>query len=163
MCGPAVVTEEFRDRIAAYSARFREVTRSPFGEHDEIGMLNLISADSMRRAMNEVDWGRVFDLSVDYFIGMPSWTGFGDPPFQIWMSHTPSGNRVDNVIGVDDSENELVGYSGDCITMYTHCGTHVDTLSHFGYRGKIWNGFAEATHLGSRHWRVAGADKHPPP
>ena len=46
--------------------------------------------------------------------------------------------------------------------MYTHSGTHVDTLSHFGYHGRIWNGFSAADHLRSRHWDVAGADKHPP-
>jgi kynurenine formamidase len=125
-------------------------------------MLNLIGADSMREIVSEADASRVFDLAVDYFIGMPSWTGFGDPSFQIWMSHTPSGSIVDNVVGVERSQNELVSYSGDCITMYTHCGTHLDTLAHFGYRGLIWNGFSEKEHLGSRHWRACGAEKHPP-
>jgi hypothetical protein len=85
MCGPNVVTDEVRNRIAACNARFREVSRSPFGEDDQIGMLNLIGADSMREIVSEADASRVFDLAVDYFIGMPSWTGFGDPSFQIWM------------------------------------------------------------------------------
>ncbi len=78
------------------------------------------------------------------------------------MSHTPRGTLVDNPAGVPRSENELVSYSGDCISMYTHCGTHVDTLNHFGYNGQIWNGFSVDEHLGSRHWEVAGADRHPP-
>jgi kynurenine formamidase len=46
--------------------------------------------------------------------------------------------------------------------MYTHCGTHVDTLNHFGYNGKIFNGFEASKHLGSRTWSVCGAEKHPP-
>ena len=46
--------------------------------------------------------------------------------------------------------------------MFTHCGTHIDTLNHFGYNGLIWNEFSASDHLGSTHWRKAGADKIPP-
>jgi Putative cyclase len=46
--------------------------------------------------------------------------------------------------------------------MYTHTGTHIDALNHFGYNGRIFNGFSNDEHLGSRAWRKAGADKHPP-
>src|SRR5437899_6517291 len=53
-------------------------------------------------------------------------------------------------------------YSGDAISMYTHCGTHIDTLNHFGYNGVIWNGYKASEHLGARHWNVCGADKFPP-
>jgi len=60
------------------------------------------------------------------------------------------------------AQNQLVSYSGDAVTMYTHCGTHVDALNHFGYHGKIFNNHTAADHLGSRHWTVGGADKHPP-
>jgi kynurenine formamidase len=162
MCGPNLITGERKDKIAAYNAEFRKVSQSPFGKDDEIGMLNLIGPDSMRKVLSEIDPGKVFDLATDYFIGMPNWVAGGDPAYQIWMSHTPRGTILDDPMGVGREHNELVGYSGDCITTYTHCGTHVDTLNHFGYHGTIWNGFTEAEHLGSRHWHVAGADKHPP-
>jgi kynurenine formamidase len=46
--------------------------------------------------------------------------------------------------------------------MYTHTGTHVDALNHFGYDHEIWNGYREDAHLSSRHWFKAGSDKHPP-
>lgn len=162
MCGFTLVDEEGKTRIAALTASYREVSESPFGKDDEIGMLNLITADSRQAVWAEADPAKTFDLAVEYFIGMPSWTDAGDPPFQIWMSHTPSGTVVEDPLGVGREQNELVGYSGDCIAMYTHCGTHIDTLNHFGYNGKIWNGYAERDHLGSRHWRVAGAEKQPP-
>lgn len=45
--------------------------------------------------------------------------------------------------------------------MFIHTGTHIDTLNHYGYHGRIWNGFAAAEHLGRRSWRVAGAEKIP--
>jgi kynurenine formamidase len=46
--------------------------------------------------------------------------------------------------------------------MYTHTGTHIDALNHFGYHGTIFNGYTAHEHLGSRAWRKAGAEKHPP-
>lgn len=162
MCGPTIVTEKDKALIAAYGANYRQVSRSPFGADDEIGMLNLISPESMRRVMSDVDGGKVFDLGVDYFLGMPSWLAAGDPPFQIWMTHTPDGNVIDDPLKLGRTQNELVSYSGDAVQMYTHCGTHFDTLNHFGYHGTIWNGFTAHDHLGSRHWDVAGADKQPP-
>jgi kynurenine formamidase len=46
--------------------------------------------------------------------------------------------------------------------MYTHMGTHIDALNHFGLDGKIWNGFTAAEHAGDRGWQVAGAENIPP-
>jgi kynurenine formamidase len=63
---------------------------------------------------------------------------------------------------VGASQNELVAWSADSFSMFTHCGTHVDTLNHFGYHDSIWNGFTTKDHLGSTGWTVAGPDKHPP-
>jgi kynurenine formamidase len=147
--------------IAAENASFREVTRSPFGSDDEIGMLNLITPESRAQVMAEADATRLFDLSVEYFNGMPSWVQAGDPAFQIWMSHTPAGTIVENPMGISEEQNRLVAYSGDCIAMYLHCGTHIDTLNHFGYCGEIWNGFNDREHLGSRNWTVCGPEKQP--
>ncbi|QWF20742.1 cyclase family protein [Nocardioides sp. LMS-CY] len=162
MCGPEIITDEVRKKIAAHAARFREVTRSPFGADDEIGMLNLLSPEAARRAVARADAGAAIDLSVDLFMGMPSWTKAGDPPFQQWMTHTPGGTVLDDLTGAGRVQNELVAYSGDAMSMYTHTGTHIDTLNHFGYRGEIWNGFSAEQHLSSRHWLKCGADKMPP-
>lgn len=138
------------------------VSKSPYGERDEIGRLNEITGESRERLLVEIDPKRIFDLSVDYFIGMPSWDVLGDPRYQIWMTHTPQGEVIDNTAGVSEEVNRYASYSGDAILMYTHCGTHVDTLNHFGYDGKIYNGYGADEHLGSRHWNVCGADKFPP-
>jgi kynurenine formamidase len=148
--------------IAARTATFRQPSMSPFGPDDEIGMLNLMTPESRARIMAEADARKMFDLAVDYFVGMPTWTYAGDPGFNIWMSHTPNGTVVDDPMGVGEEQNRLVSYSGDCITMYTHCGTHIDTLNHFGYCGQIWNGFNEAKHLGARQWTVCGPENQPP-
>lgn len=161
MCGPTEVSEEQAGQIAARNNVFQEVSSSPFGSDDQIGMLNLISADSMRAALANVDPRKIFDLSTDMFTNMPSWTMTGDLSFQIWMSHTPRGTVNDDITGLGVEKNEIVSYSGDSIAMYTHTGTHVDTLNHYGYHNKIWNNFSADEHIG-RVWDVAGADKHPP-
>ena len=139
-----------------------EVSKSPYGPKDEIGRLNEITGRSRARVLERIDASRVFDLSVDYFVGMPAWDFVGDPPYQIWMTHTPQGTITDNPLKVSDAVNRYVSYSGDAISMYTHCGTHIDTLNHFGYDGVIWNGYKAVEHLGARHWNVCGADKFPP-
>jgi kynurenine formamidase len=162
MCNAHIIDEVMKKRIAAYSSQFREVTKSPFGSEDQIGMLNLIDANSRQEIVACADAARVFDLAVDHFIGMPGWIAANDPGFQIWMTHTPRGEELADVMNVGFDHNHLVSYSGDAISMYTHCGTHVDALNHFGYRGKIFNNYSACDHLGSRHWDVNGADKHPP-
>lgn len=161
MCGVNFVDEGTAQKIAATSATFRQITESPFGPDDEIGMLNLITPDMARSVVSRADAGHTLDLSVDYFLGMPSFTAAGQPPYQIWMTNTPRGTANDDATGFGE-QNQLVGYSGDAVSMYTHCGTHIDTLNHFGYGRKIWNNFDADEWLGARHWMCAGADKQPP-
>jgi hypothetical protein len=139
MCTVYFVNEATKEQIAAYNARFREVSASPFGSDDQIGMLNLIDAESRAAVVSRADAGKVFDLAVDHFIGMPGWLAANDPSFQIWMTHTPRGEEIADVMAVGADANRLVSYSGDAVSMYTHTGTHVDSLNHFGYRGQIFN------------------------
>ncbi|ANP89793.1 cyclase family protein [Rhizobium leguminosarum] len=162
MCIACYVDEATKSKIIAYNAEFHKVTKSPYGSDDEIGMLNLIDANSRSAIIGRTDASKVFDLSVDHFVGMPGWFGAGDQPYQIWMTHTPQGEIVANTMGVTRQQNELVGYSGDSISMYTHCGTHIDTFNHFGYNGEIFNGFTARDHLGSRAWDICGPEKYPP-
>ena len=139
MCTSQIVDEVTRRRIAAHGASFRQASSSPFGARDEIGMLNLMDAASAQAIMARADVGRMFDLSVDHFMGMPGWFGAGDPPYQIWMTHTPRGEEADDVMGVGRAQNELVSYSGDVVQMYTHCGTHID-MKRPGFSGgsSVW-------------------------
>ncbi len=162
MCVACTVDEAMKSKIIAYNAAFHEVSKSPYGHNDQIGMLNLIDSASRSAILARADASKVFDLSVDHFVGMPGWFGAGDQPYQIWMTHTPAGEVVDNSMRVSLAANQLVSYSGDSISMYTHCGTHIDTFNHFGYNGRIFNDFAAADHLGSRAWDRCGAENHPP-
>lgn len=138
--------------VQAQIAR-NEAAKSPWGPDDEIGTLNMMTDTSRLDVLKQVIGGKVYDLGVDLFVGMPlCCTPFGDPSFQIWMTHTPAR----------DSATELLSYSGDAISMYTHSGTHLDTLNHFGLHGKIWNQVSADEALGVRGWTKSGADKYPP-
>ena len=139
-----------------------KVSKSPWGADDEIGRLNWITPETNRAILEHLDGSHVFDLNVEYFIGMPSWVAAGDPPYGIWMTHTPQGSVHDNLSGVGGDVHEKYSYCGDSIHMYTHCGTHIDTLNHLGHYGKFWNGWTADEDLGSRIWTKGGLDKYPP-
>lgn len=135
---------------------------SPWGPDDEIGTLNLMSDSSRLAVLGRIASGRVYDLATDYFVGMPSFHHLGDPGYQYWLTHTPHGTIVDNPNGLGEAMNRKVTYTGDAISMYTHMGTHIDALNHFGLEGRIWNGFTPAQHLGDKGWKKTGAETIPP-
>lgn len=135
---------------------------SPWGPDDQIGRLNLMTEESRAAVLGRIASGKSYDLSVDYFVGMPSWHGIGDPRYQYWLTHTPHGTVVDDPLGVGQEINHHVSYTGDAVSMYTHMGTHIDALNHFGLKGQIWNGFSAKDHLGDRGWKKAGAETIPP-
>jgi kynurenine formamidase len=127
--------------------------KSPWGAADEIGTLNMMTDASRLDILKQVAGGKIYDLGVELFVGMPTCCApFGDPTFQIWMTHTPAR----------DTAKELLSYSGDAVSMYTHTGTHLDTLNHFGLHGKIWNQVSAEDAVGVRGWTKSGADKYPP-
>lgn len=130
-----------------------EAAASPWGPTDEIGTLNMMTDATRLDVLRQVAGGKVYDLGVDLFIGMPICCGpFGDPSFQIFMTHIPA--RGDG--------KEVLSYSGDAVSMYTHTGTHLDALNHFGLKGKIWNRVKADDDLGVRGWTKSGVDKYPP-
>ncbi|MEX2422524.1 MAG: cyclase family protein [Acidimicrobiia bacterium] len=139
-----------------------QVTESPWGPDDELGAFNLMTPESQAQIVSRADGSRIFDLSCDYFIGMPTWSALGDPSYQLYITHDPQGDVVRNPIGLDDDANRLTSYTGDAVSMYTHSGTHIDALNHFGAHGTIYNNFDAEHHRGSRHWDKCGVDVIPP-
>lgn len=127
---------------------------SPWGAQDEIGSLNAMTDQSRFDVLNAVAAGKTYDLSIEMFVGMPDCcsAAFGDPAYQIMMTHTPS--RAEGT--------ELLSHSSEAVFMNTHTGTHMDTLSHFGLHGEIWNGASAKDALGDRGWQKSGAEKFPP-
>lgn len=138
------------------------VGTSPWGPDDEIGTLNLMTDASRQAVLSRIRGGKVYDLGTEYFVGMPSFHHLHDPRYQYWLTHTPRGAVVDNPNGLGEVMNRKVSYTGDAISLYTHMGTHIDALNHFGLNGRIWNGFSADEHLGDKGWKKSGAETIPP-
>jgi kynurenine formamidase len=104
--------------------------------------------------LQKVISGKTYDLAVDLFIGMPNCCSdpFGDPSYQIWMTHAPSRDGTD----------QLVAHSSDAILMSTHTGTHIDALSHFGLHGKIWNQADATDNVTVSGWSKSSIASYPP-
>lgn len=139
-----------------------KVSRSPWGADDEIGRLNWVTPASTAAVLSRIRPDKIFDLAVDYFIGMPSWTMSGDPKYEIWQTHTPQGSVLDGLTGSDAEIHQRYSLSADAVLMNTHCGTHMDTLMHVGHCGVFWNGITPEEALGGRYWLRGGADSYPP-
>lgn len=141
-----------------------QVGKSPWGPDDEIGTLNMMTQNSKLEILSRISSGQTYDLSFEYYVGMPTLhsLGLGDPSYQFWMTHTPQGTVVDDPNGAGNKINKKVNYTGDAIMMPTHTGTHIDALSHFGLNGEIWNGYTPQKHLGDHGWHKAGAENIPP-
>jgi kynurenine formamidase len=139
-----------------------KVGQSRIGPQDQLGRLSLMTDKSRADILSRVSSGRTYDLAVDFFTGMPAFTDLGDPPYQFWLTHTPPGNIHDDPFKTGPQTNRIVTYTGDAISMYTHVGTHIDALAHFGLHGRIWNGFEASKELGDKGWAKGGAETIPP-
>lgn len=152
----------FAGQLTVKGQQNETVGKSPWGSDDEIGSLNLMSNSTRFEVLSQIKSGKTYDLSVEYFVGMPSFHALGDPPYQYWLTHSPHGTIVENPNGLGEAMNRKVSYTGDAISMYTHMGTHIDALNHFGLNGKIWNGYTPEEHLGDKGWKKTGAETIPP-
>lgn len=154
---------------------FRRVARDVcnwgrWGDDDELGTLNLISAEKVQQAASLVRHGKVFALGVDF--------GSAGPQGAFKFRHNPI--HVMTVDGGDASTlaqygpewarnavaQELSGYfrdgllrfNDDMIVMSLQAATQWDALSHVYYEDKLYNGFPadSVTSLGAFH---CGIDK----
>ena len=110
-----------------------KVSKSPWGADDEIGRLNWVTPEST--AVDPRPPRRCVTSSTSTSSTSSACrrgSRAGDPPYGIWMTHTPQGSVNDNLSGVGAEVHETYSYCGDSIHMYTHCGTHIDTLNHLG-------------------------------
>lgn len=148
--------------VADLPARADEVAKSPYGPDDEVGALNALTDTTRLDILRRIAGGKVYDLSVDSFPGMPGLVhlGMGDPDYHHWMTHTPEGLAVEG-LNPGDPRHPIALYD-DAFIMSAHTGTHIDALNHAGYGDHIYNGFNRAEHLGNKGWKVAGVDRIPP-
>lgn len=108
-----------------------------WGADDEIGTLNLLTDDVVRRAAALVTTGRRIPLGLPLSHDGPQ---TGAIPGRINPLHT--------MLGINDpmlGDPTQFCTSDDIVTMALQAATHWDSLAHVSYDGRLYNGFAAAT------------------
>jgi kynurenine formamidase len=115
-----------------------------WGDDDEVGALNYLTADEVMRGVRHIQKGEVFTLQR--LIGDPK----GDP---VWPGRTPAERTqiLDESSWDTDGAPQFPGglhYADDKINAFLQGSTQYDALGHLWYDGKIWNGFDARTTVG---------------
>jgi kynurenine formamidase len=122
------------DEIMEVAHRFRNWGR--WGDDDEIGTLNRINEDCIRRAAGLVRQGRVISCGLPYDANGPQDGTYG----RINPVHQMIATGTDAKAGAQDWIPGL-RYADDVVFMPLQCGTQWDGLSHVFYEGAMYNGY----------------------
>ena len=131
---------------------------------DEVGAGTLITPESVLGALALVRSGRVFDLDVGRFAGMPR--NPAQPPFDLVTYRSPRGQRAsgDSPELTRDRNEANFGFVLELVSTSMHLGTHIDALCHVtaGDDSQWYGGFREAQYLGDKG-ALASDITHIPP
>jgi kynurenine formamidase len=100
-----------------------------WGPDDELGMLNLMTPESILAAVRLVKRGVLYNLAVPLEKDGPQYAQF----HKTWCVTHFTKDPTPGAFNVAD----------DIVTMEAHSGTHVDALGHFWQDGQMWNGRSE--------------------
>lgn len=120
------------DWFTALAAELRQWGR--WGDDDQLGTLNLIDGDAVRRGAAAVVDGRRFSLAMRFDDQGPQ---VGSIPGRI--------NPLRTMVSINTpyTEHGADGFctSDDVVVMGLQASTHWDGLGHVSYGGRIWNGY----------------------
>lgn len=141
-----------------------------WGNADELGTLNFITADKVQEAAGLVKHGKVFPLGVAFGSSGPQGAfKFRHNPVHVMTIDGGDANTlveygpkwVQNAVGHEVSgffENNPFRFNDDLIIMPLQAATQWDALSHVYYDDQLYNGFpaSSVTSFGAYH---CGIDK----
>ena len=126
---------------------------SPFGEHDELGMLNHIDDSKRLAAMRLVRNGRLYDLGHVLDESVPVFPG---RYFRQTLVTTAHHANAAAPLG----ENQ-VNWVTEVVSATTQLGTHLDALSHLQIGERGYNGWTVAEIAGPAGVKRLGAETIP--
>ena len=126
----------------ALPAEFHELARrvnnwGRWGDDDELGTLNLVTDEVVRRAAGEVRTGRRLSLAMPLSDKGPQ---AGLVPGRV--------NPIRTMLSINHpltGDPEAVCNSDDVVFMPLQAATHWDALAHVSYDGRLYNGFPPDT------------------
>ena len=126
---------------------------SPFGEHDQIGMLNHVDAAKRLEALSLVREGRLYDLGRVLDEAIPVFPGRFFRQTLVTTAHhaNPGG-------GVGDNE---VNWITEQVSATMQLGTHLDALSHLQAGDRGYNGVTVGELAGIAGVRRLGVETVP--
>jgi kynurenine formamidase len=115
-----------------------------WGDDDEVGALNYLTAEEVLRGVQHVRQGKVFTLQR--LIGDPK----GDP---VWPGRSPAERTMilDESSWDSPDAPQFPGglhYADDKINAFLQGSTQYDALGHVWYDGQIWNGYDARSTVG---------------
>lgn len=122
-----------------YCKKFRNWGR--WGPDDEIGTLNFITPEVVRRAATLVKQGKVISCALPFDTDGPQTGAFG----RVNPIHSMVATGTDHVAGRQTAGGFPEapygwGYADDQITMFLQTGTQWDGLGHIFHHGKMYGG-----------------------
>jgi kynurenine formamidase len=139
-------------------AEFHEIAKrvnnwGRWGADDEIGTLNLITAEAVRAAAGEVRSGRRIPLAL--------------PLKEDGVQAGLIPGRINPLHTMVQINQELFGpgtvaCSDDAVTMGLQCATHWDALTHVSHSGRIYNGRPADSITPHTRAQFSGIDKATP-
>jgi kynurenine formamidase len=99
------------------------------GRTSEQGPISGVGADDVLAALQLAQTGRLYDLEVERFRGMPLHPAH--PQMEILTFRSPSGiqNQRDQA-WLNENNSENMAFISDLIVGTVHSGTHIDALAH---------------------------------
>jgi kynurenine formamidase len=136
-----------------FTALAREVNNwGRWGPDDELGTLNLITDEAVRRGAENVKTGKRFTLALSLGRDGPQ---TGAVPGRVNPLHLMT--QVNTSYSPDPNG---VRANDDAVVMGLQSATHWDALAHISYAGKIYNGFP-ADSITANGASKCGIDKAP--
>lgn len=115
-----------------------------WGAEDEVGSLNLMSPEVIRRAAGLVKTGKAYSLGMPLDARGPQW---------------PLRHKTWKVTTFRSTEGR--GSCDDVVTLHSHSSTHMDALCHVWYEDRLYNGASASEHVVSSGATRSSIDKVP--
>jgi kynurenine formamidase len=125
-----------------------------WGEHDEIGALNLVGADEILAATTLIRQGKVASLAQPLSKKTPV------PNHRAGLLHFMSRDGGDYAAGARSVHG--FQFAEDSVVMPLHFGTHIDALCHTWCEDQLYNGHASSEITSTHGAKKCGVDKLPP-
>ena len=104
-----------------------------WGPDDQRGTLNLIDSEAVRRGRDAIRTGRPFSLAIPFDETGPQWDSENMPDRVNPELHTYMVNFTFTGDPADFTTSD------DSFRMGSQAATHLDSLAHVGYEGRLWN------------------------